>query len=57
MIEQEGFGIEDAPEHVLKGVPPGSYTVEAVHEKYGRKEGGVTVGPNGRVTIDFAYDR
>jgi plastocyanin len=39
----------------LKGVPPGTYTIEAVHEKYGRKVGSVTLAPNGNVTIDFAY--
>ena len=39
----------------LKGVPPGTYTIEAVHEKYGKKEGRVTLAPNGRVTIDFTY--
>jgi plastocyanin len=39
----------------LKGVPPGTYTVEAVHEKYGKKEGSVTVSPSGSVTIDFTY--
>jgi plastocyanin len=39
----------------LKGVPPGTYTIEAVHEKYGRKDGKVTVAPNGNATLDFAY--
>lgn len=39
----------------LKGVPPGTYTIEAVHEKYGRKEGKVTVAPNGNAGLDFAY--
>ncbi len=39
----------------LKGVPPGTYTIEAVHEKYGRKEGKVTLAPNGSVTVDFTY--
>jgi plastocyanin len=39
----------------LKGVPPGTYTIEAVHEKYGRKEGSVTLTPNGSVTVDFTY--
>jgi plastocyanin len=39
----------------LKGVPPGTYTVEAVHEKYGRKEGKLTLAPSGRAVIDFAY--
>ena len=31
----------------LKGVPPGTYTIEAVHEKYGRKEGKLTLAPSG----------
>jgi len=39
----------------LKGVPPGSYTVEAVHEKYGRKEGKLTLAPNGVAVLDFTY--
>jgi plastocyanin len=39
----------------LKGVPPGTYTVEAVHEKYGRKEGKVTLAPSGSAVLDFAY--
>jgi hypothetical protein len=39
----------------LKGVPPGTYTIEAVHEKYGRKEGKLTLAPNGSATMDFAY--
>ncbi|MEP6715096.1 MAG: carboxypeptidase regulatory-like domain-containing protein [Terriglobia bacterium] len=39
----------------LKGVPPGTYTIEAVHEKYGRKEGKVTLAPSGTATIEFTY--
>lgn len=39
----------------LKGVPPGTYTIEAVHEKFGRKEGKVTLAPSGMATIDFTY--
>ena len=39
----------------LKGVPPGTYTVEAVHEKFGRKEGKLTLAPNGAATLDFSY--
>jgi hypothetical protein len=29
--------------------------VEAVHEKYGRKEGKLTVAPSGTATIVFVY--
>jgi plastocyanin len=39
----------------LKGVPPGTYTIEAVQEKLGRKEGKVTVAPGGAATIEFTY--
>ena len=39
----------------LKGVPPGTYTVEAVHEKFGRKEGKLTLAPSGTATLDFTY--
>ena len=39
----------------LKGVPPGTYTIEAVHEKYGSKEGQLTLAPNGNATLDFTY--
>jgi plastocyanin len=41
----------------LKGVPPGTYIIEAVHEKYGTKEAQLTLGANGNVTLDFAYGR
>lgn len=37
----------------LKGVPPGTYTVEAVHEHYGKMEMKVTVGA--RETKDLAF--
>ncbi len=37
----------------LNGVPPGTYTIEAVHEKYGSKQGRLTVAPKAIATIDF----
>jgi plastocyanin len=39
----------------LKEVPPGTYTIEAVHEKFGKKEGKLTLAPNGAATLDFTY--
>jgi plastocyanin len=39
----------------MKNVPPGVYTIEAVHEKFGRKEGKLTLAPSGTATIDFTY--
>jgi hypothetical protein len=39
----------------LEGVPPGNYTVEAVHETYGRKQGTLTLAPGGAAVMDFTY--
>jgi plastocyanin len=39
----------------LKGLPPGNYTVEAIHETYGRKEINVAVRPSERKEIQFTY--
>ncbi len=41
--------------YTLKGVPPGTYTIEVVQEKLGRKEGKVTLSASGTATIDFTY--
>jgi plastocyanin len=37
----------------IKGLPPGKYTLEAVHEKYGTKDIEITVGPKESKTQDF----
>ena len=39
----------------LTGVPPGTYTIEVVQEKLGRKQGTVTLSASGAATIDFTY--
>ncbi len=39
----------------IKGLPPGTYIVEAVHEKYGRKTSRITVGPKESKMVDFSY--
>jgi hypothetical protein len=39
----------------LKGVPPGTYTVEAVHERYGKQEMQVTVAARETRNVDFHY--
>ncbi|MGH9723257.1 MAG: carboxypeptidase regulatory-like domain-containing protein [Bryobacteraceae bacterium] len=39
----------------LKGLPPGEYTVEAWHEKYGAQEMKVTVAPKDAKTLDFSF--
>jgi plastocyanin len=39
--------------YTLKGLPPGTYTIEIVHEKYGKQEQQVTVGAKESKTADF----
>jgi plastocyanin len=39
----------------LRGVPPGTYTIEVVQEKLGRKESKLTLAPGGAASIDFTY--
>lgn len=40
----------------ITGLPPGTYTVAALHEKYGEKTMSVTVGAKEIKTQDFAFD-
>lgn len=40
----------------IKGLPPGTYTVVAWHEKFGEKSQSVTVGAKESKTQDFSYD-
>jgi hypothetical protein len=42
--------------YTIKGLPPGSYTLEAWHEKYGTKDIPVTVAAKDSKTVDFSYD-
>jgi len=39
----------------IKGLPPGTYTVEAIQEKFGNKEMQVTVAPKEAKTADFEF--
>jgi len=39
----------------IKGLPPGTYTLEAWHEKFGPKEVQVTVAPKESKTADFDF--
>jgi plastocyanin len=39
----------------IKGLPPGTYTIETWHEKYGVMDQQVTVGPKDSKTLDFSY--
>jgi hypothetical protein len=39
----------------LKTIPPGTYTIEAVHEKLGRQSQTVTLGDKDAKTITFTF--
>ena len=39
----------------LAGLPPGTYTIEAVHEKLGRQTQTVTLPASGAETISFTF--
>ncbi len=39
----------------IKGLPPGNYTIETWHEKYGTQDMQVTVAPKETKTVDFTY--
>ena len=41
--------------YTIKGVPPGTYTMEADQEVAGAKTATVTVPAKGTVTVDFSY--
>jgi plastocyanin len=39
----------------IKGLPPGTYTIEAWHEKYGTQDAQITVAPKESKTNDFSF--
>jgi plastocyanin len=39
----------------IKGLPPGTYTIETWHEKYGTQDQQVTVGAKDSKTVDFSF--
>ncbi|MEO8596769.1 MAG: carboxypeptidase regulatory-like domain-containing protein [Candidatus Solibacter sp.] len=39
----------------IKGLPPGTYVIQSVHEKYGLMEQTVTVGAKESKTVEFSY--
>jgi plastocyanin len=45
----------DGGQFEITGLPPGTYTIEAWHERLGTKTQDVTVGPSESKTIDFTF--
>jgi hypothetical protein len=58
------IGVVDNPYYAVTGddgsfslpnLPPGEYTIEAVHEKFGAQDQKITVTAKGSVTADFTF--
>jgi plastocyanin len=50
------FAVSDGNGHFdLRGLPPGAYTIAAVHEKMGEKTMQVTIPPHGTAKADFSF--
>jgi hypothetical protein len=45
----------DDGSYTIKGLPPGTYTIEAWHEKYGTQDQQITVAPKESKTTDFSF--
>ncbi len=55
--EHPWFGVSDASgELVIQGVPPGEYSLEAIHEVYGKLREDVVVAPSGAAEVSFTYE-
>jgi plastocyanin len=51
------FAVTDASgAFELKGLPPGTYTLEAWHERFGTRTVTVTIDPKGSQTATFSFD-
>jgi plastocyanin len=56
VVSNPFFAVSDQEGHFnIKGLPPGTYTLEAWHEKYGRQTSQVTVGDHQDQTIAFTF--
>jgi hypothetical protein len=50
------FAISDADgAFTIKNLPPGTYTIEAWHEKFGRRTAKVTIGDKQAQTVAFVF--
>jgi plastocyanin len=56
VVSNSFFAVSDADgKFTIQGLPPGTYTIAAVHEKLGTQEMKVTVAPKQNQTTDFTF--
>ena len=56
VVRHPFFGVTGADGSFnIAGLPPGTYTVEAWHERFGRQEAQVTVAAKDAKTVDFSF--
>jgi plastocyanin len=56
VVRHPFFGVTDADgAFSIAGLPPGSYTLEAWHERFGRQEVKVTVAAKDSKAVDFSF--
>jgi plastocyanin len=56
VVSNPYFSVSDAAgAFEIKNVPPGTYTIDAWHERYGPLKRSVKVTAGGSVTVDFSY--
>ncbi len=56
VVKHPFFAVTDkSGKYEIKGLPPGDYTITAVHEKFGPQDMKVTVGPKDSKTADFNF--
>lgn len=57
VVSNPFFAVSDSNGHfTIKGLPPGTYTLVADHEKLGKQTATVTVGAKQTVSQDFTYE-
>jgi hypothetical protein len=56
VVQHPWFAVTaDGGKFELRGVPPGTYTIETWHEKLGRQTQSVTVGSKEDKQVSFSY--
>ena len=56
VIKNPYFAVTDSNGNFeVRDLPPGSYTLQAWHEKLGSKMQKITIGPGEAKTVDFVF--